>query len=223
MDAEEVRPEGIRAPIAAGHGRVFVGEVGGRLHIHDLHTGEVLPPIRANGHPTVTGDTLLLHGSGARLLNLPDLTRRKAGTKVGETWLSTPPTIVGQRGVRSPRSLRPLVERRHGGAEYPYRQAGVHRRRNAGVRHRMRPGPGPVHAADIVYTVTSEGMLHAVDATTGRRRWTLDLGESIKLRDLFFIDRLESREFVHEEEGLAVLPADSAVYVRAGAGITALR
>lgn len=330
IDAEEIWPEGIEAPIAAGHGRVFVGEVGDRLRVHDLRTGELLPPVGATGYPTITGDTLLLHGSGARLLDLPDLTRHKASTKVGETWLSTPPTIAdgvayAALGLHAPllsgglealnlrtgrqvftvegtlesgtecflelnRCAHPAfgenllwlpVTWREPEGEFPA-GGGVagFDPRNGELRirhlldHRWLAGPvavadgtlyfvdeadhadhgeppvlghtlnameaatgntrwtyaldshaigTPVLAADVVYTVTSEGMTHAVDATTGQRRWTLDLGESIELRELFFIDRLESRELIFEEEGLAVLPADSAVYVRAGAGITALR
>ncbi|MFB4273193.1 PQQ-binding-like beta-propeller repeat protein [Nonomuraea sp. GTA35] len=329
IDAEEIRPGGIEAPIGAGHGMVFIGEVGDRLRVHDLRTGELLPSIDVTGHPTVTGDMLLLHGPGARLLNLPDLTRRKASRKAGETWLSTPPTIAGgvayaARGLYAPllngglealnlrtgrqtftvpgmlecgtecvldldRCAHPAfgenllwlpVTWREPEAGFPS-GGGVagFDPRNGQLRirhlldHRWPAGPvavaggtlyfvdeadhsdhgappvlgrtlnameaatgktrwtygldshaigTPVLAADVVYTLTSEGMLHAVDAITGQRRWTLGLGESIELRELFFIDRLESREFVFEEEGLAVLPADNRVYVRAGAGITAL-
>lgn len=83
------------------------------------------------------------------------------------------------------------------------------------------PVGSPVLSEGLIYVAMRNGTIATYRAVTGELAWTLDVDEEI-VGSHYELGAADYGAY-YEEESLAVLPADGAVYVRTRAGILALR
>ncbi|MFI8850140.1 PQQ-binding-like beta-propeller repeat protein [Streptomyces sp. NPDC053499] len=101
VDVDDDIPGVIAAPAVWGPW-VFVEEwrTSRWIHVHDLHSGEIVHTIKRGGTPTVVGDLLLIHEAeaGARAVRLPELTEVWCGARFESgvescNWLRACPAV----------------------------------------------------------------------------------------------------------------------------------